>query len=255
VSSERLTALEKLEQGVKRHTIQQHRHWLAALERMFNSYLSVFSQMGSFTNTGNNSREFVWLLLVTKAFNSLRWAYQLLQVGYYGQALTLTRSAYEDWLVCMDCLGHPDTVRAILIKGGRLPKFETMARRLDEPLQNWWGDNSQQIEGTYGLLSTFAHPRYRAIATLIDPERKDLRLGPQYDKTMFLFTYNYLAIAQVRMTEFLVRCAVDTPAGKSENTVTPAVNGVLSCSEQVLEQAEQLLRAEGLSTPEGGSIS
>ena len=147
----------------------------------------------------------------------------------------------------MDCQDHPDTVKAILIKGGRLPKFETMARRLDEPLQKWWGDNSQQIEGTYGLLSTFAHPRYRAIASLIDPERKDLRLGPQYDQSMFLFTYNYLSIALVRMTEFLVRCAVETPAAKSENTITPAVNDVLSCSDRALEQAEQLLRKDGLS--------
>jgi hypothetical protein len=196
---ERHLSLEELEEQTKTQTRRQEGKILTIIEGLLNRYSVCFEQIGQFQRTNDNTVELVWLFLTIRAFNSMRWAYCLLETGYYSQSMMLTRSAFEDWLVCEDCKTHPSTVNAILEEGKRVPNPKTMSDRLEEPLKQKWNDE------IYGFLSTFTHPRYSGVAVLIDPETKFLRVGPAYEWKLVLVTSHYLLFALILMTEFLIR--------------------------------------------------
>jgi len=48
------------------------------------------------------------LLLATRGYNSLRWAWEMLRKGYYSQANTLSRTAWECWFHGLYLMLHPD---------------------------------------------------------------------------------------------------------------------------------------------------
>lgn len=173
--------------------------------KFLNAYTRGFQELGSITPTETNRLEWAWRLLSNKAFNSLRCAYQLLQMGYYTQALTLVRSVMEDWLTALDCESHPQTLEALLYGEGKMPPFEDMAKRQGQPVYRLWRGMGPSSEGTYGLLSTVAHPRRRGLGMLLDHEKGLFRLGGQYDADLFAFTCYYLVTGAFCFTEILNR--------------------------------------------------
>lgn len=201
---DKLPNLDKVEEEVAEVITRKHSSVLETIENLLNMHLSGFSEIGDFTLTANNKREQAWLLLTNRAFNSFRWGYHVLGRGYYSQCFLLTRSALEDWLVCQDCGAHDDTVEALLAGSNRVADFRTMAGRLDEQLKTWWF-GAEGSKGIYGLLSTFCHPRHRAVVAMVDPDSHNLRLGPAYDEPLFITASYYLLEVAVRMTEFVGR--------------------------------------------------
>ena len=175
---------------------------LVVIENLLNQQLAGFRQIGSFTLAEDNRPQQVWLLLTNRAFNSLRWSFHLLQIGYYSRSMMLIRAAFEDWLVCEDSKTHSETIDALLDRVGRVPTVNDMVARLEEPLLKEWRGVATD-DGIYGLLSTFTHPRHRAVAVLVDPETHNLRLGPSWDEDLFIVAANYLLLALRRMMEFI----------------------------------------------------
>ena len=198
MTSEKPPSLEEEEAQVRRVTASQHQAELGLIEKLLNAYLAGFRSLGSFTPSDNNELEYAWLLLITRAFNSMRCAYDLLQRGYYSQTLTLVRSVNEDWLTCMDCLINRPTLEALL-QGRKMPAYGDMAKRLEEPESKKWWDH------IYGEQSQLAHARRRALTVLVDPDTHTLRLGGHYDKDLFVASCYSLIPAAARMTEFLGR--------------------------------------------------
>ena len=243
--SQRGPNIDELEQQVRAHTREQHRGLLGAVEGLLNAYLAVFRESGEFHPTDDNRNEQVWLLLTARSFNSLRWAYELVSMGYYTQAMVLTRCVFEDWLVCMDVVNHETTVSAILEAGGRLPRFAEMAQRsLPPELLAWWqgdGDNDQSV---YGLLSTFAHPRYRALASQLVQSSNTLRVGPAYDEDLFLVSFHYMATAARRMTEFLARSAGEGAAATIADELRVAITNTNEATDAAIGRAIELLGDE-----------
>ena len=174
--------LDELEAEVQTSTIERHQDVVAGVEQLLNCYLEGLTNIGQFTITEENQRELVWFFIESRSVNSMRWGFELMTRGYYVQSITLIRLVYEDWLVCWDCIDHPNTVKAILAGNTRMPTFSDMADRLKEPHLSLWKGETQEVEGTYGLLSTFAHPRHRALMVQRDPDSQSLRLGPLYDQ-------------------------------------------------------------------------
>ena len=245
MASVRFPNVDELEQQVRAHTREQHRGLLGAMEGLLNAYLAVFRLSGPFHPTDDNRELQVWLLLTARSFNSMRWGYELVSTGYYSQAMVLTRCVFEDWLVCMDAVDHATTVSAILEAGGRLPRFAEMAQRsLPPELLAWWqgdGDNDQSV---YGLLSTFAHPRYRALAAQLVESTNTLRVGPAYEEDMFLVSFHYLATAARRMTEFLARSAGEGAAGAIAGELRVAIASTNEATDAALARATELLGEE-----------
>ena len=243
--SEHSTNVDELEQHVRAHTREQHRSLLGALESLLNAYLAVIRESGPFHPSDENRREQAWLLLTARSFNSMRWAYELVSTGYYTQSMILTRSVFEDWLVCMDVVNHEATLNAILEPGGRVPRFAEMAQRsLPPELLEWWQGDGNSDQSVYGLLSTFAHPRYRALAAQLVQSTSSLRIGPAYEEDMFLVSFHYLATAARRMTEFLARSAGEDAAGAIADELRAAIANTNEATDAAIARAIQLLGDE-----------
>jgi len=154
MDSESGESLEDRDAQAKAITREQHSSELRLAEDLLTACLQGFTSLGSFTPTADNRVQHAQLLLATRAFNSVRWcAYDLLQMGYYTQALTLIRSAMEDYLTALDCEKCEATVEAILdgkteLGRGKLTYTE-MAKRQSEKFQKAWKHN-------YGGLSEYA---------------------------------------------------------------------------------------------------
>ena len=114
-----------------------------------------------------------------------------------------------------------------------------MAATLEEPLKTKWIDIRGQ-EVLYGFLSTFSHPRWRAISILLDPERKVLSIGPTYDYNLFIVTANYLLHAGMRVMEFLYRLVAPIAPDWIQES-QPVLNQAQECRKELLETAKALL--------------
>lgn len=202
--------LEDVERDVKKRTTAEQADHLTIAVKSLNIYIRGFQELERITPSEENELEWARRLLCARAFNSLRCAYLLLQVGYYTQALTLVRSVMEDWLIALDCESNPPTLKALLKGKGRMPRFEEMARRQGEAIRKLWRGLDHSGEGTYGLLSTFAHPRKRSLGALLDRDKGLIRNGGQYNADMFALTCYYLVTEASGFTEILARLVHST---------------------------------------------
>ncbi len=201
--------LDEVERQVGKDTRGREADTLAKIEALLNAFLPAFRETGRFTPTKTNRREQVWWLLVGQSFNSLRWAFHLLQLGYYTQALILERSVEENWLVCQDCVDHPQTVEALFDGSKKVPKFQDMADRLPQNLRNTWHAHKGQPELAYDILSTISHPRPRALSLAFDFDNNRPRIGPGYNEPLFVFTSLYILVGTISIAGFLVRLVSD----------------------------------------------
>ena len=205
--------LDEVECGVTEETKRREPKTLARIEALLNAFLPAFRETDQFTPTTSNRRKHLWWLLVGRSFNSLRWAFHLLQVGYYSQALILVRSVEEDWLVCQDCLEHPDTVEALFDDSKKMPSFKVMANRLPETLRETWTAPKGQPERTYDILSTISHPRPRSLRLSFDFDENRPRVGPGYEEPLFVFTSTNTLVSAMCIAEFLVRLVSEESGG------------------------------------------
>ena len=199
--------LEEVEAAVVAQSIKEYREVLDGIERILNGYIAGAVSIGRFTQTDDNKKEWVWFLLTTRSFASMRCAFDLLKKGYYTQSVMLIRSTLEDWLAGQDCLTCPSTLAALLDPRARMPHVSEMVDRLDSDLQDWWRGKGKGDEGAYGVLSTFVHPRPRGLGMVINPESSKIRFGTEYDRRAFIFTATHLVTAARRMSELLARIA------------------------------------------------
>jgi len=106
--------LEAAEQEVRVETRTREANTLQAIHRMIDLYLAGFGEIGTSNKKNDNRLEQVWFLLTLRSFKTMRMSYLMLEAGYYGQSLILSRSAAEDWLFCTDSIEHEETVRFLL---------------------------------------------------------------------------------------------------------------------------------------------
>ena len=138
-------------------------------------------------------------LLATRSFNSIRVARQVLERGYYQQAMSLVRMAAEDQLIALDSETHGPTLRALLHDDGRLGRgklaYGQMAKRQSARREEVWGDD-------YGYLSEHAHPRFRSMVALVQfgPDgQKVVRPGSHYSELSVNVVLYYMSREIVQM--------------------------------------------------------
>jgi len=195
---ETLPSLEGLELQVRKTTIAEKKAELNLIKNLLNLYLAGFRVLPDF-KTGEVQRlELAWLLLVVRGFNSLRCAYDLLQKGYYSQAVILIRAAEEDYLTCRHCEINQETVEALLVGKARISKFKKMAEDISTEFCKNWDIN-------YGQLSEIAHPRPLAMGMTANWEENKVNLGADYVEQHFIATCHALLRSAVGMIEFLIK--------------------------------------------------
>jgi len=191
-------SLEEFELKVKNTTITDKKAELDIIENLLNQYLAGFRVLGEFKAGEVQRLELAWLLLVVRGFKSLRCAYDLLQKGYYSQAVILIRAAEEDYLTCRHCEINQETVEALLAGKSRINKFRKMAQDISNEFCENWDIN-------YGQLSEIAHPRQLAMGMTANWKENKINLGVNYVESHFIATCQALLRSAVGMTEFLAK--------------------------------------------------
>ena len=200
--------------NTRQQSWEQEGEVLQTIQEVIDLHFALFRYAGKLEYTEKNELQRVWFGLSTSAFHSLRVALYALESGYYSQCFTLTRAALEDWLVAFDCKSHPQTVEALLGSGGRVPAFRVMAERLPEDRKVLWR-NGGDGDGAYGSLSTFAHPRQRALEATVGGDGTAL-IFPAYNEIRFALAAKLLLQVALLMLEFVERLAdyLTTPASQ-----------------------------------------
>ena len=163
---------------------ERHAREFSAVEAALDDILRGLSDYGSRRGKPDNRLESARLFLTTRSFNSLRTAAQVLERGYYQQAMALVRMAMEDQMVALDSESHPATLSALLDDDSKLGKRDLalgkMAERVSAKTKDAWHDD-------YGMLSHYgAHPRRGSMEELVEvgsDGRIVLRPGSHYDET------------------------------------------------------------------------
>ena len=197
MTAETWPSLEEIELQVKDTTITNKRYELTLIGNLLNRYLAGFRVLHEFKTGDVRRLEFAWLLLVVRGFNSLRCAYDLLQKGYYSQAVILIRSAEEDYLTGRHCDINQGTVDALLDGKDKFKRFSEMADDISTEFGENWRIN-------YGQLSEIAYPRQLAMGMVANWKANKFNLGADYNENHFVATCHALLRNAVAMTEFLV---------------------------------------------------
>lgn len=231
-------SLEGFEITVRKTTIAGKKAELDTIENLLNQYLAGFRALHEFKIGKVQRLELAWLLLVVRAFNSLRCAYDLLQKGYYIQAATLIRSAEEDYLTCRDCEVNKKTIDALLDGKGELGKgeltFSEMAKRISPEFLEHWKYN-------YGQLSEIAHPRQLAMGMIANWKESKVNLGAYYNENHFIATCHALLKSAVGMVEFLIKLLGESALQWQQESL-PAFKEACKYVEKISEETGSLTK-------------
>jgi hypothetical protein len=195
-------SLISFEAQVKKVTSKSHQKEIELLTNILNMYINGFSSIGSFTYNQDNEKETAWLLLVARSFHSMRGALQLMLMGYYGQAISLLRTATENFFICHDCIENPKAIEAILHNKYRIPSrengltFYAMAARTD---------NLKIYKKDYAHQSELTHPSALSIGIIRNPKTNEINVAPRYDKILFLDCCEIMVRNALMMSEFMAR--------------------------------------------------
>ena len=239
-----MTYLEMLE-DTRVQATRREAETLETLHEVVDLHFSLFQHPGTLEATEDNKLQRVWLALTTSASHSSRVALYALESGYYTQSFALTRAMFEDWLAAYDCKEHPETADALLDSNKAMPRFSTMYNRLPCGLKRLWGEQGV-YEGTYGFLSTFAHPRSRAIEDTLNREGT-VRIVPEYNEIRFALAARFFIEANLLMLKFVERLADYLDSAESQEwknlqleTVKPKGFGLLeSLNKRLLSYLKQ----------------
>lgn len=188
---------------------KRHRDLLLVEHLLLSLYYSFAGMPKSIAGDKVRERQF---LLVIRSVRSLRWAYEMLKRGFYGEAILLLRSTDENWLVSIDVEKTPETLKKLLEPAeglqGRL-NFAEMAKRMSNEFyeQTW--------KPYYNLESELSHPKRRALNILVDNDSQTIRLFPQYDPDQFDAIW-YGILRQTALTALIIPKLLGETAQKWE---------------------------------------
>lgn len=188
-------SLEELESRVKMTTSSKRKRELTLVVKLLQSYIDGFNLINSFTLTDDNEVQYAWLLLITQSFHSMRCALLSMQIGYYGQAMSLLRIATEDWFACEDCQKNARTLKALLHNEGLKLNYGDMAQNA--------GAREIVYKGDYHFLSRFTHVCKLSLAIIRNSETNELKTAPAYDEVLFLSCCEMLIRNAIRIAPFM----------------------------------------------------
>ncbi len=186
-----------------------HNRELSLVEEALDQILRAHSAFAVQKPKPDNPLESARLFLVTRSFNSLRIAAQVLECGYYQQAMSLVRMAKEDQAVAEDCERNPEALSVLLGGEGKLGRgglsMNEMAERVSPKAKEAWASN-------YGFLSEHgAHPRAKSMEGLLRSGPNGellLQPGGHYDDVLVNVVLYYLLEEVLRVFETVAKATV-----------------------------------------------
>ncbi len=177
------------EKKIALHTRAENRSVVELCDRFLGHLTAGFNLIESPFKSKELNRTI--LLLATLGYNSLRWSFELLLKGYYGQANALARMAWESWLNGAYVILNPERLE-------EWREFETRPwpnkmRKLIAKRVAQGGSVAEKefrlgLSSLYSGYSEYSHPTDIALRILVAKrgEELSLRLGGEYDQILYL---------------------------------------------------------------------
>ena len=177
---------EDREHAVHRQAWQYHSDEIALADDLLSHLMHGFREL-EVVQSPDETQELT-LLLVGSAANFLRSAHNLALDGYYVQALSLVRNAYEYWLAGTWLNASPQDAAKLREESTDWPTPSRMREALAAaPAQDASDDDSvaPAEEGIYHDLSRFTYPSFASVSGALD-SKGTLRSGPFYQRRRLL---------------------------------------------------------------------
>jgi hypothetical protein len=166
---------EDRERAVHRQAWQYHSDDMALADDLLSHLMRAFRELEA-VQPRSEAQELT-LLIVGGAANFLRSAHNLALDGYYVQALSLARNAYEYWLAAAWLSANPQDAAALRGESADWPSPSDMKQALAQ--------DAPAAEGLHDHLSRFAHPSAASVSGALD-SKGTLRSGPFYQRRRLL---------------------------------------------------------------------
>jgi len=177
---------EDREHAVHRQAWQYHSDDMALADDLLSHIMHGFREL-EVVKSPDEAQELT-LLLVAGAANFLRSAHNLALDGYYVQALSLARNAYEYWLAGTWLNASPQDAAKLREGSADWPTPSRMREALAATLAHDASEH-ERPEPALGRihhdLSRFAHPSFASVSGALD-SKGTLRSGPFYQSRRLL---------------------------------------------------------------------
>ena len=174
---------EDRERAVRRQAWQYHSDEMALADDLLSHLMRAFRELEGVKSL-DNAQELT-LLLAGGAANFLRSAQNLALDGYYVQAISLVRNAYEYWLAGTWLNRVPQEAAPLREESARWPKPSDMTQALAASLAQDEALGTTLSEGQRHHLKKFTHPSFDSISGALD-SKGTLRTGPFYQRRRLL---------------------------------------------------------------------
>lgn len=173
---------EDREHAVHRQAWQYHSDEMGLADDLLSHLMRGFRELEA-VQSPNDVQELT-LTLVGGAANFLRSAHNLALDGYYVQALSLARNAYEYWLAGAWLSSNPQDAAGLRQESADWPSPSDMKQALAQDARD--DDSVSPAEGQiYDHLSRFTHPSSASVSGALD-SKGTLRSGPFYQRRRLL---------------------------------------------------------------------
>jgi hypothetical protein len=173
---------EDREHAVHRQAWQYHSDEMGLADDLLSHLMRGFRELEA-VQSPNDVQELT-LTLVGGAANFLRSAHNLALDGYYVQALSLARNAYEYWLAGAWLSSSPQEAAGLRQESADWPSPSDMKQALAQDARD--DDSVSPAEGQiYDHLSRFTHPSSASVSGALD-SKGTLRSGPFYQRRRLL---------------------------------------------------------------------
>lgn len=173
-------------------TKENNQSEILLFDKVQDVFVSGFTIIQDFVYTDDT--ELIWLILLTRAFNSMRCSIDLMMKGYYSQSMVLLRTITEDWLIC-GAVKEYTKVRDRLLGDGKRLNYKELALRQDA---------LSVYENDYDFQCKFAHSSKLSLRVMIDQE-KTLKVVPSYDELLFFACTESLYRAFLNMSVVMLK--------------------------------------------------
>ena len=231
--------LGEAEEKTKDITIKTHPKVFELVETMVNLYVNGFNLIGNpksklAGNQSNNNRDIgrVWLFLLTRSFHSIICSVELMQRGYYAQAMTLIRMVIEAYFLCGNC-DKDKTITDALIHNkpgrrhgkGKLLHYRTYAKNMNA--LRWY-------DSDYVFACQFSHTSPLSLGVMtteINPSYRRLEFVPFYDEMSFTACSKLILRNGLLMTVFLGKLLGDSSKENADAWHTKARTAIQQAQE------------------------
>lgn len=195
--------LNEAERKTKDITIKNHPEIFELVQTMMNLYINGFNLIENPINKINDTDR-VWLALITRSFHSLICSIELVERGYYAQAMTLIRMVIEAYFLCGNCEKNK-TIINVLLHNKPHKRFDYRVLATNMGASDWY-DNDYVFACCFSHMS---HITLEVMTTKSSPSYRDLKLFPSYDEPAFIACSKLLLRNGLLMTKFLGRLLDD----------------------------------------------